>query len=852
MTKPSYGLIHELMRLLLHPWISRVRILNADLEELKQLESDGQLIFVGHAASFVDFFIINHQLRRHGFRELHFTHGFNPFLVLPVRQAFKVWTSHLFRKEETKREMKLEALYESAAQGGHGLVFLKKGIHFLGYKVRYYHGFFGRLAHQNDQKRPIYLIPTSVFLTRMRKKNTKRNFYDIFFGTYDIPSLLRKVYQLLIHYRKGGTVFSKHIDLNRELAQNPELAEKRTEKKLRWTLMFHLNNEDRAYRGPTKRSLGRKVRKILKERRLNAELARVAERTGRTQESVLKEAGKTLHDIGSDTSERVINIMRTFFDYVWTRTLEDIDFKQRDLDRIRELNKQGPVVFLPCHRSHVDYLVVAYLFEKQGLHFPRFAAGDNLSKWPLGPVLRRCGAFFIRRSFKGEPIFPLVFDAYIRHVLRERHVLIFFMEGGRSRTGKLLHPKVGMMSMVLDAWRQGIVDDLPLVPVTIDYGKVFEGQAYLREKSGLEKQKENLRSVLQSRKVLKRKHGVMRLRFGDPIYLSNYVSANGLSRENLGFKSKLPLLNKLSHEVLEEINRRVTLTAGNIIAGLLLGNPKRGMTLADLKALFIISVRFFRHKKVELSFGHKKLELAMNNALDTFDQWETLVRVNVGGEVVVNIPEAKRSEMEYYKNNGLHFVLPVSLFCMGFQILPRDQRTMDQIGDFSRKVYALLDHEFLPRGDYPTPPMVETAFDAMARIDGLKREGDTIAYGSYPHGRYLVQINSRLLINFLESYFVVAEVLTDLLPEETLDKKQVLKHCMIKARLLFAVGTLGRSESINHVSFDNALKKFSKLGYIRMVNSKGQKYPNVTLQTKKKDEFEATKQQLFQWMHQLE
>ncbi|MDJ0841698.1 MAG: 1-acyl-sn-glycerol-3-phosphate acyltransferase [Acidobacteriota bacterium] len=851
MKRPQRGLIYKVLRTLLYPWICRVRLLQADVRELKQLSEQGQLVFVGTASSFIDFLIVNDQLKRNDMQPIAFTHGFTPFLVLPFKDAFNIWSSRLFKTEEVRAEMNLEDLAADTAAGGNGFVFLKKGARFLGTRVHYFHGYFGKVAKQTDRNHKTFFIPTSVFLTRFRKKNVPRTLNDIFFGTYDIPGRPRKLFQLLVNYHKGGTIYSKHIDLDAELEKVGEVDEAKADKRLRWTLLFHLNNEDRAYRGPNKRSRSRKVRKILKEKRLQMELKQVAERTDRSIESVLKEADKTLHDIASDTSERVINIMRILFDFVWARTLEDIDFRQEDIDRLRQLNKEGPVVIMPCHRSHVDYLVVAYVMEKQGLNYPRTAAGDNLSKWPLGALLRRCGAFFLRRSFKGEAVFPLVFDAYIRHILRERHAMIFFTEGGRSRTGKLLHPKLGLMSMILDAWRQGIVKDLPLVPVTLDYGKVFEGQSYLREKSGEPKRKEDLRSVLSSRKVLKKKHGVLRLRFGEPIYLAQYVADQGFEREKLGFKNKMPLLHNLGYRVLNEVNNNVTLTAGNVVANLLMGNPRRGMTLEDLRALFLISVRYLRHKNAEVSFSEQKLDIALENALHTFEEWETLVRVDVGGKTVVNIPEPKRPEMEYYKNNGLHFVLDHALFSMAFLCLPDEQRTLADIGEFAREVYDFLRQEFIITEEFPTDEDIEKAYKAMARIEALQMDGETVIFGTYRVGCDLVRIAGYQLLNFLESYFVVAETLTELSEENQPDQKQFLKQCLVRAKLLYAVGMMTRKESINHVSFGNALKRFNKYGFVQLRNIKGQKHPQVQFNEKKREQFEAKRAQLFEWIETL-
>jgi len=849
MKDSSRGLIHRALLVVLYPWISRVRRLQGDMRELKQLEEQAQLVFVGNAASFLDFLVINDQLKRNGLKQISFAHGFNPFVMLPFAKACRIFFDRLFKSKETRHTMDLRALAKETAEGGHGYIFLKRARR-LGPRVSYFTGYFGKIALDPRRQHKTCLVPTSVFLTRMRKSNAPRTMYDIFFGTYDIPGRWRKFFQLMFNFNKGGTVFGKHIHLDEALEKQGEQrpSEAGVEKRLRLALLIHLNKEDRAYRGPNKRSRGRKVRKILKGRVLNEELKQVAVQTNRSQESVMREASKILFEIASDTSERVINAMRILFDFIWARTLEGIDFRQEDIDKLRQLNKAGPVVILPCHRSHVDYLLVCYLFEKQGLKYPRIAAGDNLSKWPLGPVLRRCGAFFLRRSFKGETVFPPVFDAYVRHILYERHALIFFLEGGRSRTGKLLHPKMGMLHMVVDAWRRGVVEDLPMVPVTIDYGKVFEGDAFVREKGGLDKQKENLRSVLRSRKVLRNKHGVLRLRVGDPIYLTDFFKSHGVTRETLTQEEKGPLMNQMGFQLLAAINDKVTLTAGNLVAGLLMGNPRRGMTMEDLRRLFVMTTSFLR-KRAEITFTDQKLEVGLENALKTFEKSESLVRVEVGGRVVINIPENKRSEMDYYKNNGLHFVLDLSLLCMGFLSLPPEERTLANIGSFAREVYALLHQEFVFGADFPSDEALASALEAMTRIDALRLDGDHLDWGAYRIGHDLVKVTGFMLLNFLESYFVVAEALYEL--DGNPDRKQFLKQCLLKSRLFYAVGIQRRLESVNHVSFSNALTRFSKLGFVIQESVKGQRYPRIVPVAEKREEFGTLKDKIFKWMQDL-
>ena len=341
------------------------------------------------------------------------------------------------------------------------------------------------------------------------------------------------------------------------------------------------------------------------------------------------------------------------------------------------------------------------------------------------------------------------------------------------------------------------------------------------------------------------------MRFGEPIYLAEYVAERGFTRETLGFKARVPLLNELCYDVMNRVNNRVTLTAGNIVAGLLMGYPRRGMTQSELKALFVITVRHFHQRKVELAFTEKKLELAMENALESFVQSETLVRATVGGEAVVNIPENKRSEMEYYKNNGIHFILDLSLVCMAFHCLHPNERTLENAGLFGRDVYDLLSQEFLIRGEFPTQDHIAAGFKAMERADALCLDGDRMVYGQYRNGRDLVDINGHMLQNFLESYFVVAETLTEYTGETTQDRKQFLKQCLAKARLLYAVGTIRRQESVNHVTFSNALTRFNKMGLISLRTAKGQKQPGVTVVDKKRDELLELRNKIFTWTQRL-
>ncbi|MCB1042868.1 MAG: 1-acyl-sn-glycerol-3-phosphate acyltransferase [Acidobacteria bacterium] len=851
-TQPKFGWIYHVLRVILQPFTRRVKHVEGVEQHLTSVAQRGQIVYVGRAASFIEWLVIAEVLRKHSLPTPTCVNGVNPLLWMPLSRALPLVFSRIFQSEERIGKDEVRDLLQAIDEGQHVLTFLKVRRGWFQDADYHYEGLFGQIATTRSRRRaPTYMLPTSVFLTRKRK-NTERTLRDIFFGTYDVPGRFRTLAQLILSGSKGIVLFSREIDLDAEMERlgERELGEVALEKKLRWTLLFHLNNEDRAYRGPNKRSTGRKVRRILKEKRLRAELAKVAERQNRSFESVLKEADKDLHDITSDTSEKMINFLRLIFDFVWARTLEGIDFKPSDFNRMRELSKQGPVVFLPCHRSHADYLVFAYMFEKQGMNNPRFAAGDNLSKWPLGMFFRRAGAFFIRRTFKGEPIFPLVFDAYIRHILRDRHLIAFFMEGGRSRTGKLLHPKVGMLGMILDAWTKGVVEDVPLVPITIDYGRVFEGASYLSEMSGQEKQKENLRSLLRTPKFLRKKHGIIRIRFNDPISLRQFVADNDLGPEDIGFRNKLPLLHALGHRVMQQINQSVTITAANVLAGILMGNPRRGLTDVEIRALFVLSVRYLDRRGVELAFQEKSLDLALENATQTFQEWETIVSVKVAGQTIINIPPAKRPEMEYYKNNGLHFMLDLALVASAVKCLREPFE--DQITGLASEIFELLQLEFVMPEGYPSEELLKNAIQNFVDMGALKREAGYLRRGADPIGRLAFDVCSHLLVNLMESYFAVAEYLLSDLKSENTTTKDALKGMIDRAELLYAVGTIQKRESINKVTFDLAIGRFNKMSYIQLRTPKGQKHPSISLNTQKTAEFRALREKLLQWIQAID
>ncbi len=242
--------------------------------------------------------------------------------------------------------------------------------------------------------------------------------------------------------------------------------------------------------------------------------------------AVQKEARKYLDEIAADYSDFYIELWDKALTWLWNNVYDGVVVDREGLVRVRDISRRMPCVIIPCHRSHIDYLLLSYVFYKHNIPLPFVAAGTNLMFWPLGYVFRKAGAFFIRRTFGGNFLYRQVMETYIKTLLGLGYPLEFFIEGGRSRTGKMVMPKYGMLSMVIQA-NMDRHRDLAIIPVFIGYDRVMEEKAYLQELGGAAKEKERATSVIKSRKLLDKRYGRVYVNVGEPIYMRTLPAGPG-------------------------------------------------------------------------------------------------------------------------------------------------------------------------------------------------------------------------------------------------------------------------------------------------------------------------------------
>ena len=268
---------------------------------------------------------------------------------------------------------------------------------------------------------------------------------------------------LLALFRNRTRAFVKlgePIDLQQVIADFAGLDDATIARKVRGALHQHLAREIRVIIGPPLKAPQRLVAETLRDRTLRATLAEIARERGRADGSVEKEAEKDLREIAAEYSHQMIELFRWFLMWVFHRIYDGLEIDEAGLERIARTNAKMPIIVCPSHKSHIDYLVMSVVFYNHGLIPPHIAAGINLDFWPIGTIFRKSGAYFIRRSSRGDRVYGSVLRSYVKKLVKDGYSQEFFIEGSRSRTGKVLQPKFGILAMQAEAWIDGVQPDV--------------------------------------------------------------------------------------------------------------------------------------------------------------------------------------------------------------------------------------------------------------------------------------------------------------------------------------------------------------------------------------------------------
>ena len=515
---------------------------------------------------------------------------------------------------------------------------------------------------QKDELEDITVVPVSVFWGRPIAK--QRHWLMVLFAdSWEVASRLRKFLTILLHGRSTTLIFSAPQSL-RELS----IKAHGIPENLNQQLKKQLHQQREATFGPETNHLNQVINRVVNAENTQKVIQREHEFSGKSKAKIQKRAIRYCREIFSDCTQISQEIMKRLLNTFWNRYYSGI--RIFDIDPVKKIALTHQLVYVPCHRSHVDYLLLSYVIFHERLALPYIAAGNNLDMPVIGRLLRGGGAFFIRRSFRENPLYASVMKQYVHELIDNGVPLEYFIEGGRSRTGRLLKPKLGMLSMTMEAWLQTQNKPLAFIPVYIGYEKLIEGRSYIGELYGHKKQKESLLTSMRSILTLKGQFGKVTARFGNPIVLHKLLSrhATDWGDESTCHITQQPwfraAVQDLSQQIMQEINRAVVIYPVNLIASTLLAMPRQSIDEADLiqQCLFyqklITTLPLLQTMKLQDSIDHAEVERIAA---------QKLLQINPHplGNIIFLNPE-QTVLMSYYRNNSLHSLIIPSLIACCF------------------------------------------------------------------------------------------------------------------------------------------------------------------------------------------
>ncbi|WP_081948918.1 glycerol-3-phosphate 1-O-acyltransferase PlsB [Litchfieldella xinjiangensis] len=522
-------------------------------------------------------------------------------------------------------------------------------------------------AHPEED---IQIVPVSIFWGRAPGK--RFGFWKLIAAdNWQFTGHLRRAFSVIVNGKDVELHFGAPLKLRDLVDERPS---ELTNRKVARLLRVHFRRLRTRVLGPDLSHRRTLIGGVVTSPDVRQAIAEVAEAQGRSRPRVEKRAWNYGHEIASNMSYPVLRFMSRLLERLWNRLYDGVDVQ--GLVQVKRLAGEHTVIYVPCHRSHMDYLLLSYVLYREGLMPPHVAAGRNLDMPVVGGVLRRGGAFFMRRSFKDNRLYSAVFNEYLHRLLSRGHPLEYFIEGGRSRSGRMLTPRPGMLAMSL---RSHIRSSLPgaegggrglvFVPVYIGYERVLESNSYLKELKGHKKRKESPLGLARSLGQLRQAFGRVAVNIGEPLYLDAYLDSQvprwRQQRDTLRPPWLTTAVPRLGDELARRINDAAALNAVNLVALVLLATPHHAietrLLLRQLAVMVDLQKRLPGGSHISLPHGTPETWIAQAASLGFIER-----RHQALGELVLT-DSARASLLSWYRNNVLHLYALAGLTAFAFR-----------------------------------------------------------------------------------------------------------------------------------------------------------------------------------------
>lgn len=845
----------HLLKWLGRVFFGQVRVSAEVKKTIDEAGARGVPIFVMNSRSHLDYLYLNYYFLSVGLPLVFFANGINNLLFRPLGDIVKWIWNRVFGPMKRRITDKDLIAYAVARERPVAL-FLKRPKTLLQWGGEY------DLTHiihlvkvQRQVTKSLMLLPT-VLVWHPTPGQYKKGALDFILGDPDAPGTIRKIISFVRNFSRALLNIGHSIDLKALMAGMEGASDEEVASKVKFLMHQEFRLTSKAIKGPLLKRRSVLVNEMMRNPDFVQGVNKAAEQTGKDPAAMLKKAKKLLTKMAADFSINYIEAFALFLAMIWNRLFTGIRLDDDDQQLIREAARTAPIVVMPTHRSHADYLLISSLFYFKGLIAPHIASGDNLNFWPVGHLFRRCGAFFIRRHFKGNPLYTHVAYSYLRKLLKEGYWVEFFLEGTRSRTGKMISPRTGMLGMICKAVATDATPDVWLLPSSVTYERVMEGRSYTKEAMGGEKKKEGFKDVVKTAKVLRTRYGRVYIQFGPPVSCRRYMENAGVKLPMAEDEEPDPkMVKRLAYFMNYRVMKTIVITPQNIVAFVLLTHNKQGISGEILqRRVGFVTNTLSRHERRFSDLILKPLaeygmapspedtqksgrKLSMNNeddadpidtigqllhgvveeALRTFKAEDAIEIQTFDDDQVISPVVEKRLLLDMYKNGIINEFVPEAILSAGYLYLFRMARVrVEDLREEARFLSRLFKLEFV--------------YDPTQSFDLLFEQSmqDMIDEGIFEHSNDMLGLTDAsdevllfyggILGNFFESYLVMLETILE--TKEALPTKELLKKTMKKGWKYYATGMIGFPESVSMNYYKSALLWLTDEGFCERSSDK--------------------------------
>jgi glycerol-3-phosphate O-acyltransferase len=578
-------------------------------------------------------------------------------------------------------------------------------------------------AHRADPALDVQLVPVSIFVGRSPDKQS--GWFSVLFSeNWALVGRFRRLLAILLNGRDTLVQFAPAVSVRELLAEG--LEPERTVRKLSRVLRTHFHRIREAIIGPDLSTRRLLVDKVLASDAVREAIADQARRDKSSPEAAWKKAHAIAYEIAADYSHPVVRSVSFLLTSVWNRIYRGV--LVHHLDTVKQAAPGHEVVYVPSHRSHMDYLLLSYLLYTRGIVPPHIVAGINLDLPVIGTLLRKGGAFYIRRSIRGSALYSAVLGEYVAQLVAGGYSLEYFIEGGRSRTGRLLTPKGGMLAMTVRAYLRQPTRPVLFQPVYIGYEKLMEGDSYQDELTGKPKESESIFGLLLGiPKVLRSNYGQVVVNFGEPIRLDDVIGAHApeWDRTPLADGDRPDWLSDTvdatAQQIQVHVNRAADVNPVNLLALALLSTPKHAMGEADLLAQITLSKTLL----AEVPYG-ERVTVTPHTPEQIVAHGEEIAMLTRTahplGDVIAVEPRTA-VQLSYFRNNVLHLFTASGWIACCFHHNRRMPR--QAVLRLGQSMYPFLKAElFLPWTDEEFAQRLDRTIDVFVREGLLEQVSD--------------------------------------------------------------------------------------------------------------------------------